>query len=121
MLLRPGILEPSDGRQPASVLAEQRDQRLLEVAGGDALEVEDRDQHLEALDQRRTEARGTEGTAICTGLVVMIQGVGLGRPDRRGCRRRGLCAKPIHHHHRNDSEGRDGQVDVEVGTHSKNR
>src|SRR6476619_7563124 len=51
MLLRPGLLEPSDGRrrQPAGILAEQRDQRLLEVAGGDALEVEDRDQHLEAL------------------------------------------------------------------------
>src|SRR5262245_16310908 len=51
MLLRPGFLESSDGRrrQPAGILAEQRDQRLLEVAGGDALEVEDRDQHLEAL------------------------------------------------------------------------
>src|SRR5262245_16992753 len=50
MLLPPGLLEPSDGRgrQPAGVLAEQRHQRLLEVAGGDALEVEDRDQHLEA-------------------------------------------------------------------------
>src|SRR5262249_11681394 len=51
MLLQPGLLEPSDGRgrQPAGILAEQRDQRLVEVASGDALEVEDRDQHLEAL------------------------------------------------------------------------
>src|SRR3982074_273686 len=50
MLLRPGLLEPSDGRgrEPAGVLAEQCDQRLLEVTGGDTLEVEDRDQHLEA-------------------------------------------------------------------------
>src|SRR2546430_14316507 len=30
------------------VLADQRNERLLEVAGGDALNVEDRDQHLEA-------------------------------------------------------------------------
>src|SRR5271170_4425003 len=51
MLLRPGILEPSDGRgrEPAGLLAEQCDERFLEVAGGDALEIEDRDQHLEAL------------------------------------------------------------------------
>src|SRR5215831_1534188 len=51
MLLRPGLFEPSHGRgrEPAGILAEQRDQRLLEVAGGDALEVENRDQHLEAL------------------------------------------------------------------------
>ena len=42
MLLRPGLLEPSDGgrRQPAGIFAEQRDQRLLKVASGDPLEVE---------------------------------------------------------------------------------
>ena len=39
----------SRGRQPASVVAEPRDQRLVEVAGRDALQVEDRDQHFEAL------------------------------------------------------------------------
>src|ERR1700741_1196438 len=41
ILLRPGLLEPSDGRgrEPASVLAEQRDQCLIEVAGRDALQV----------------------------------------------------------------------------------
>lgn len=55
MLLRPGLLEPSDGsrRQPAGIVAEQRGQRLLELAGGDPLEVEDRDQHLEALRPAR--------------------------------------------------------------------
>jgi hypothetical protein len=55
MLLRPSLLEAGDGRgrEPAGVFAEQRDQRLLEVAGGDALEVEDRDQHLEALRPAR--------------------------------------------------------------------
>ena len=40
-------------RQPAGIFAEQRDQRLLEVAGGDPLEVEDRDQHLEGLRPAR--------------------------------------------------------------------
>src|SRR6266536_1267852 len=51
MLLRPGLLEAPYGgsREPGRVLAEQRDQRLLELAGGDAFEVEDRDQHVEAL------------------------------------------------------------------------
>src|SRR4029077_11513215 len=55
MLLRPGLLEPPDGcgRQSAGVLAEQCDQRLLEVSGGDALEIEDRDQHLQALRPAR--------------------------------------------------------------------
>ena len=47
----PSLLQPRNGRsrQPAGVLAEQGSQRLLEVAGGDALQVEDRDQHFEAL------------------------------------------------------------------------
>jgi hypothetical protein len=46
VLVRPGLLEPSDGRgrEPAGVLAEQGDERFLEVAGGNALEIEDRDQ-----------------------------------------------------------------------------
>src|SRR6202163_2312345 len=48
MLVRPGLLEPPDGRgrEPAGILAEQCDQRLLEITGGDALQVENRDQHL---------------------------------------------------------------------------
>src|SRR5215204_3097074 len=43
------LSRPSDrgGRQPAGVLADQRAQRLLEIAGGDALQVEDRDQHFQ--------------------------------------------------------------------------
>ena len=38
MLFRPGVLEPPDGRgrEPAGILAEQGDQRLLEVASGHA-------------------------------------------------------------------------------------
>src|SRR5215211_2337420 len=55
VLFRPGLFEPGDGRgrQPACVLAEKREERLLKVAGGDALEVEDRDQHLQALRAAR--------------------------------------------------------------------
>ena len=51
VLVRPGVLEPRDGRrrQPAGVRAEQGRQRLGEIAGGDALEVEDGDQRLQAL------------------------------------------------------------------------
>jgi hypothetical protein len=55
MLLRPAILEPPDGRgrEPAGVLAEQCDQGLVEIARRDALEIQDRDQHLEALRATR--------------------------------------------------------------------
>src|SRR5258706_14487917 len=50
VLVRPGVLEPTDGRsrEPAGVLAKQSEERLLEIAGRDALEVENRDQHFEA-------------------------------------------------------------------------
>src|SRR5215204_6782775 len=76
MLLRPGVLEPSDGRgrQPASVLAEQCGQRLLEVAGGDALEVEDRDQHFEAFRPagvgRQNRRRKADALAALTNTVA---------------------------------------------------
>lgn len=48
MLVRPGLLEPPNGRrrEPAGILAKQCDQRLLEITGGDALQIENRDQHL---------------------------------------------------------------------------
>src|SRR5215468_9816581 len=54
------------GREPTSILAEQRCQRLLEPACGDALEVEDRDQHLEAFRAAcvRRQDRGAEGNAL---------------------------------------------------------
>ena len=55
VLVRPGVLEPTNGRgrEPADVLAKQSQECLLEVAGRDALEVEDRNQHLEALRSPR--------------------------------------------------------------------
>src|SRR6516165_8934566 len=55
MLLRPGLLKAPNGRcrKPIGVLAKQCNERLLEVAGGDSLEVEDRDQHFQALGAAR--------------------------------------------------------------------
>ena len=47
----PDVLQPRDrrGRQARSILAEQGAERLLEVAGRDALQIEDRDQRIDAL------------------------------------------------------------------------
>src|SRR4029077_7056464 len=76
IFLRPGLLEPPDsrGRQAAGILAEQRDQRLLEIAGGDALEVEDRDQHFEALRTarvgRQNRRREADALAALTDTVA---------------------------------------------------
>src|SRR5271167_2178195 len=72
MLLRPGVLEPSDGRgrEPAGLLAEQCDERFLEVAGGDALEIEDRDQHLEALRAARVGRQDRRGKADALGAFA---------------------------------------------------
>ena len=70
VLVRPGLLEPPDGRgrEPAGILAEQCHQRLLEIAGGDALQVEDRDQHLQALRPARVgrQNRRREADALAT-------------------------------------------------------
>ena len=51
VLVDPDLLQPRDrrGRQARSILAEQGGQRFLEVAGRNALQVEDRNQHLQAL------------------------------------------------------------------------
>jgi hypothetical protein len=35
-----------EAESPPAFLAEQCDQRLLEITGGDALQIENRDQHL---------------------------------------------------------------------------
>src|SRR5205085_2590220 len=68
VLVRPNVPEPCDGRgrEPTSILAEQRCQRLLEPACGDPLEVEDRDQYLETFRAARVrrQDRGAEGNAL---------------------------------------------------------
>src|SRR5438477_6628433 len=55
MLLTPHLLEAGDGRRRETwrVLADEGRQRFLEVAARDALQVEDRDQHLKALRSPR--------------------------------------------------------------------
>src|SRR6202030_1902393 len=51
VLLAPRLLEAGDGRcrETGRVRADKRRQRFLEIAGRDALQVEDRDQHFQAL------------------------------------------------------------------------
>ena len=55
VLVRPGVFEPAyrRGREATGVLAKHSEERLLEIAGGDALEIENRDQHFEALRTAR--------------------------------------------------------------------
>ena len=50
MLIDPPLLEPRDGvgRQPLGLIPQQRRERLLVISGGDALEVQPRDQLLDA-------------------------------------------------------------------------
>src|SRR6266852_3744178 len=51
MFVEPTVLQAADGecRQPSSILAKQRRQRLGEVAGRDPLQVKDRQQRLDRL------------------------------------------------------------------------
>ena len=76
VLVNPSLLQPRDsrGRQSTGVLAEQGSQRLLEVAGGDALQqVEDWDQHFEALRApgvRRQNGRAEANPLTPDGLPV---------------------------------------------------
>ncbi len=71
MFVAPGLLQPRDRRcrQPRRLPAEQGRQRLLEVAGRDALQVEDRDQHLQALGAARVrrQDRGREADPLGIG------------------------------------------------------
>src|ERR1700686_5213571 len=50
VLVEPDILQPRNGRdrQAQRILAEQGSKRLLEITGRNALQVKDRDQHLQA-------------------------------------------------------------------------
>src|SRR3954463_11516987 len=85
----PYILQPRNrgGRQTGSILAEQGRQRLLEVAGRDALQVEDRNQHLQALRAPGVgrQDRGSEVDAlgiVGSGLTIAHAWLANGdRPD----------------------------------------
>src|SRR6266478_4990173 len=67
VLVEPDLLEPRDGRgrQARRILAEQRRKRLLKIAGRDALQVKDWDQHLQAAGAPRVgrQDRGREADA----------------------------------------------------------
>src|SRR6266540_1836848 len=87
VFVRPRVLEPRDGRgrQPAGILAQQGRQRLLEVARRDALEVEDRDQDLEAPGAARVGRQNggckTDAILSCAGPVAHPRGTYRHRAD----------------------------------------
>ena len=72
VLLRPGVLETANGgrREPTRILAEQCHQGLLEIPGGDALQVKDRDQHLQALRPARVGRQNRRGEANTIGALT---------------------------------------------------
>src|SRR5271157_380986 len=83
----PPLLQPRDGRcrQAGRILAEQRRQRLLEVAGRDALQVKDRDQHLQTLRApcvRRKDRRREANAIGIAGSRLTIAHTRLARGDR---------------------------------------
>src|SRR4029434_10759043 len=87
VLFGPGLLEASNGRgrEPAGVPAEQCNQRVLEVASRDALEVEDRDQHLQALRParvgRQNRRRKADALATFAAAVAHARAVHSARTD----------------------------------------
>src|SRR5207244_6884933 len=75
MLLGPHLLEAGDGRrrQTWRALADEGCQRFLKVAGRDALQVEDGDQHLKALRSPRVRRhdRGRVPDALVLGSFAV--------------------------------------------------
>ena len=92
VLVAPDFLQPSNsrGRQARCILAEQRSKRLLEIAGRDALQVKDRDQHLQAPRAPRIgrQDRGCEADALAIIGSATVAHAGLAHADR---------ADPGHH------------------------
>jgi hypothetical protein len=85
VLVEPAILQAADGgcRQTGSILAEQRSQRLGEVAGRDTLQVKDRQQRLDRLraahvgwqDRRREpDAAGIGGVRLAIAHTRLADG-----------------------------------------------
>src|SRR5258708_11254145 len=73
VLVEPAVLQSADGgcRRPGSILAEQRRQSLGEVAGGDTLQVKDRQQRLDRLRPAHVgrQDRRREPDAVGVGSV----------------------------------------------------
>src|SRR5206468_2696209 len=80
VLIGPHVLEPRNRRrrQTGRILADQCSQHLLKVAGRDALEIEDRNQHLQALGAPRVRRQDgwIEPNALGgTGLAIADAGL----------------------------------------------
>ena len=77
MLFRPNLLEPANGRgrQSAGVRPEQCAKRFGEIASRNALEVKDRDQHLQALRTAciRRQHRGGDVADTPLGNVIAAE------------------------------------------------
>ena len=71
VLVDPGLLQPGDRRrrQARRILAEKRSKRLLEIAGRDALQVKDRDQHLQAARAPRVGRQDRGRKADAPGIL----------------------------------------------------
>jgi hypothetical protein len=63
---------PNSGRRTHRRLAEQHDQFLGEVAGGDALEIEERNQHLQVLRSACVGRQSRRGKAHTLGAFTTI-------------------------------------------------
>src|SRR6266700_1516167 len=72
VLVEPDLLQPRDGRgrQARRILAEQRSKRLLEIAGRDALQVKDWDQHLQAAGAPRIGRQDSRREADAPGIIL---------------------------------------------------
>ena len=85
VFVEPAVLQATDGggRQPGSILAEQRSQRLREVAGRDTLQIKDRQQRLDRFraahvgrqDRRREpDAVGVGGVRLTIAYTWLADG-----------------------------------------------
>src|SRR6185436_16019777 len=72
VLFRPNLLKAPNGRgrNSARAFAKQRNERLLEIARGDPFEVEDRDQHFEALRAARVRRKDRRRKANALGAFT---------------------------------------------------
>ena len=87
MILAPDLLQTSNGgtRQPGRLLANQSRERFGKVAGGDAFEVQDRDEHLQALRAPGVgrQDRGPEPNPVGRGRGLEERAAGGETPRRR--------------------------------------
>jgi hypothetical protein len=111
VLVAPDLLQPRDGRgrQARRILAEQGGKRLLEIAGRDALQVKDRDQHLQAPRAPRVgrQDRGREADALAiAGGSTTVAHARLAHADRADAGHHLACRQvPVTNHAAQTSSG----------------